>query len=109
MQTLTLEQLRATTAAGGVTGVTLKAQGGVFYVAVTTRAGKAVLVLTRSKEPRGFADPRKAMELLRGVGIATGDFDITQWNPKQGSLRPSRPDAARAMKNAHSARKQQNA
>lgn len=37
MLILTLEQLRATTAAGDVSGVTLKAQGGTFSVAVTTR------------------------------------------------------------------------
>ncbi len=109
MLTLTLEQLRATTAAGGVSGVTLKAQGGAFYVAVTTRAGDAVLVLTRSKEPRSFADPRKAMELLLSVGIAVGAFDATQWNPKQGSIRAGRPDTAEVMKRAHAVARQQGA
>jgi hypothetical protein len=102
MQTLTLEQLRATVGAGGVTGATIKAQGPAFLVEVSTQAGgTAVLVLTRTKEPRRFADPRKAMELLLGVGIAAGAYDVQLWSPGEESIRPGRPDSAAVMKRAH--------
>jgi hypothetical protein len=40
MRVLTLEQFRATVEAGGVLGVTLKAQGGAFYLGVASENGK---------------------------------------------------------------------
>ncbi len=104
MQTLTLEQLRATALAGGVASVTLKAAGGTFLVAVATRSGgDGVLITTRTKEPRRFADPRKAMLLLRAMGIATAQLDISRWNPDETATGTARPDRAVAMKRAHEA------
>src|ERR1700689_3206261 len=104
MQTLTLEQLRATAQAGGVASVTLKAAGGTFLVAVATRSGgDGVLITTRTKEPRHFADPRKAMLLLRAMGIATAQLDISQWNPDETTIGTPRPDRAVALKRAHEA------
>jgi len=45
MQSMTLEQLRATVSAGGVTGITLKGQDGGFFVEIATRSGQdAILV-----------------------------------------------------------------
>jgi hypothetical protein len=69
MQTMTLEQFRAMVDAGGVLSVTLKAQGAGFMVNVETRRGEAVMVRARDKAPRRFVDPRKAMVLLRDLGI----------------------------------------
>jgi len=104
MQTLTLEQLRATARAGGVASVTLKAEGGAFLVTVATRSGgDGLLITTRAKEPRRFADPRKAMLLLREMGIATARFDTSHWHPDKTSTGAPRPDRAVAMKRAHEA------
>ncbi|WP_321959336.1 hypothetical protein [Burkholderia cenocepacia] len=104
MHTLTLEQLRATTDAGGVAGVTLKAQGGAFYVQVDTRTGgEAVLSKARSSEPRGFGNPAQALTLLRGLGLAVGSFDVKDWNPDDKATMRTRPDRAEALKRTHEA------
>lgn len=104
MQTVTLEQLRATTDAGGVLGVTLKAQGSAFFVSIETRRGERLLVTTRRREPRKFIDPRKAMLILREIGIREMRVDGTQWRPEEAELeKTARPDRAVAMKQAHEA------
>lgn len=104
MRTLTLEQFRATVEAGGVLGVNLKAQGGAFYVDVETRRGEAVLVTAREKKPRAFADPRRALLLLRDIGIREARIDTRAWRPEEiDTLRPSRPDRSVAMKEAFDA------
>ena len=57
MQSMTIEQLRAASNAGGVSGVTLKGEGGAFLVQIDTRSGsgavlsKACLLYT-SPSPR---------------------------------------------------------
>jgi hypothetical protein len=104
MHTLTLEQLRATTDAGGVAGVTLKAQGGAFYVQVDTRnGGEAVLTKARSSEPRSFGNPAQALTLLRGLGLLVGSFDVQEWNPEDKAGLRTRPDRAAALRRAHEA------
>ena len=104
MQTLTLDQLRATTQAGGIASVSLTAEGGTFVIAVATRSGEdGLLVKTRTKEPRRFTDLRKAMLLLREIGIATVQVDATRWNPDKAMAGTSRPDRSAAMKRAHEA------
>jgi hypothetical protein len=104
MQALTLEQLRAASQSGGIESITLRAEGGAFVLAVATRSGDhGLLVTTRRKEPRRFADLRKAMLLLRGLGIATARVDTSDWNPEATGTRAARPDRAVAMKRAHEA------
>jgi hypothetical protein len=104
MQNLTLEQLRATAQAGGISSVTLRAEGGSFLISVATRSGgNGLLVTTRAKEPRRFADPRHVMLLLREMGIATAQIDTSNWNPAEGTTGTPRPDRAAAMKRAHEA------
>lgn len=105
MQQLTLEQFRATVESGGVMAVTLKAQGAAFAVqAETRRGGDAVLVDSRRKQPRLFVDPRKAMLLLRDMGIRNAKLDTESWRPEQASLlKVSRPDSSLQMKAAHEA------
>lgn len=104
MQTMTLEQLRATTAAGGVLGVTLKAQGGAFYVNIETRRGEAMFVSTREKKPRKFIDPRKAMLLLREIGLCTMRINAEQWRPEEIEFeKRQRPDSAAMLKKKHQA------
>ena len=52
MQSMTIEQLRAASNAGGVSGVTLKGQGGAFVVQIDTRSGaSAVLSKARRAAP----------------------------------------------------------
>ncbi|MNQ81199.1 hypothetical protein D3C85_962080 [compost metagenome] len=104
MQTLTLEQLRATATAGGVSSVTLKAEGGCFFVSIHTRAGAdAILTKARSCEPRQFARPDKAMALLREMGIEVGQFDVSHWNPEAKAMTSGNEGRARAMRETHAA------
>jgi hypothetical protein len=108
MQLLTLEQLRAAQQAGGVLMVTLYGEGAAFVIQIETRRGPAQLVKARrahtSPEVRRFADPRKALLLLRDLGILEARIDSQQWRPEdQARERVSRPDRAAHLKAAHEA------
>lgn len=104
MQSMTLEQLRATASAGGVVGVTLKGEGGGFFLEIATRSGQdAVLSKARSVEPRRFGNPTSALVVLRGIGIAVAQLDATHWNPDQKDTSQSRQNRAQAMREAHQA------
>ena len=103
MQNLNLEQLKAATAAGGVTGITLRGDGAAFVVSVQTQRDEAILV-TSKKQARRFADPRKALQVLRGVGWSECRIDATQWRPEERDAdRVARPDRSAALKAAHEA------
>jgi hypothetical protein len=103
MQTLNLEQLKATTLAGGVTGITLRGDGAAFVVRVQTQRDEAILVTSR-KQPRRFADPRKALQVLRSTGWNECHIDATQWRPEDRVLeKTARPDRSAALKAAHEA------
>lgn len=105
MQNMTLEQFRATNAAGGVLSVTLKADGAGFEMQIETYRGPAKLVKARDKgETRRFVDPRKALLLLRELGIRKAQIDSEMWRPEEHEFeRKPRPDRAEAMKAAHQA------
>jgi hypothetical protein len=104
MQSMTLEQLRAAASAGGVTGVTLKGQGGGFFVEIATRSGQdAFLVKARTTEPRRFGNPASALIVLRDVGIAVAQIDATDWDPDRKDMTRSRQSRAAAMRGAHQA------
>jgi len=108
MQLLTLEQLRATQEAGGVLTVTLRGDGAAFELQVETRRGLAKLVKARkartAPEVRRFTDPRKALLLLRELGIREAHIEAQQWRPEdQAFERASRPDRAEHLKAAHEA------
>ncbi len=103
MQILNLEQLKAATAAGGVTGITLRGVGAAFVVSVQTQRDEAILV-TSKKQPRRFADPRKALQVLRTCGWTECHMDATQWRPEDHALeKTARPDRSAALKAAHEA------
>jgi hypothetical protein len=105
MQLLTLEQLRVTHEAGGVLSATLLADGSDFELQIETRKGSAKLVKSRAKtEVRRFADPRKALMLLREMGINEAHIDSRHWQPEQSEAqRRTRPDRSSALKAAHAA------
>ena len=104
MRSMTLEQLRATASAGGVVGVTLKGQGGGFFMEIATRSGQdAILSKARSTEPRRFGSPSSALIVLRDIGIAVAQLDATHWNPDQKQVTQSRESRAQAMREAHQA------
>jgi hypothetical protein len=104
MQSMTLEQLRATASAGGVVGVTLRGDGGGFFLQIATRSGQdAVLSKARSVQPRRFGNPTSALIVLRALGIAVAQLDLTQWNPDQKDRSQSRENRAQAMREAHKA------
>ena len=103
MHTMNLEQLKAATLSGGVTDVTLRGDGAAFVVSIQTRSGEAVMVTTR-KQPRRFADPRKALQLLRGIGLNECRINATGWDPQAHALeKVARPDRSAALKAAHEA------
>lgn len=103
MQTLNLEQLKATTLAGGVTGITLRGDGAAFVVSVQTLRDEAILVTSR-KQARRFADPRKALQILRSVGWNECRMDTTGWRPEDSALeKTTRPDRSAALKATHEA------
>ena len=103
MHTLNLEQLKATTLAGGVTGITLRGDGAAFVVSVQTLRDEAILVTSR-KQPRRFADPRKALQVLRSTGWNECHVDASQWRPEDRALeQTTRPDRSIALKAAHEA------
>lgn len=104
MQSMTLEQLRATASAGGVVGVTLKGQGSGFLMKIATRNGQdAFLVKARSTEPRRFGSPNSAMIVLRGLGIDVVQLDATNWDPDKKEVMQNRDNRAQAMREAHEA------
>lgn len=104
MQSMTLEQLRATASAGGVVGVTLKGQGSVFLMEIATRSGQdAFLVKARSTEPRRFGSPNSALMVLRGLGIDVAQLDATNWDPDKKEVTQNRNNRAQAMREAHEA------
>lgn len=104
MESMTIEQLRAANDAGGVSGVTLKGQGGAFLVQIATRSGAtALLAKARSSEPRRFGNPIAALNVLRDVGITIGRFDASAWNPDEKEEAPGNRGRAEAMRNAHEA------
>lgn len=98
-----LEQLKAATQAGGVVGITLRGDGAAFVVNVQTQRGQAVMVTSR-QQPRRFADPRKALQVLRGIGLTDCRIDTAQWRPEDSALeKTARPDRSLALKAAHEA------
>ena len=104
MRSMTLEQLRATANSGGVVGVTLKAQGGGFFMEIATRSGQdAILSKARSTDPRRFGSPSSALVVLRDIGIVVALLDATNWNPDRKEVTQSRESRARAMREAHEA------
>ncbi len=103
MQTMNLEQLKAATLAGGVTGITLRGDGAAFVVNVQTQRGEAIMVTSRL-QPRRFADIRKALQVLRGAGWNECRIDAKHWRPEDRALeKTARPDRSAALKAAHEA------
>lgn len=103
MQHLNLEQLKAATDAGGVIGITLRGDGAAFVVSVQTQRDEGILVTSR-KQPRRFADPRKALQVLRATGWNECRIDTTQWRPEERDTeKVARPDRSAALKAAHEA------
>ena len=101
MHQLTLEQFRTTAATGAVLSVTLRAQGAKFYVQAETRRGEATLITKRGKAPRGFANPIKALALLRELGILESRVETTDWRPEEAEMdKRARPDRAESMPRA---------
>lgn len=104
MQTMTIEQLRAASNAGGVSSVTLKGEGGAFLVQIDTRSGSgAVLAKARSTEPRRFGNPLAALNVLRDIGIMVGQFDASEYNPAEKAHDAGNRGRAAAMRGAHEA------
>ncbi len=104
MQSMTIEQLRAASNAGGVSGVTLKGQGGAFLILIDTLSGAgAFLSKARSAEPRRFGNPMAALNVLRDIGITAGHFDASEYDPADKQQDAGNRGRADAMRDAHEA------
>ena len=78
--------------------VTLRAQGAQFYVQAETRRGDATLITERGNSPRGFANPIKALALLRELGVRESRVETTDWRPEEAEMdKHTRPDWAESM------------
>ncbi len=76
-----------------MTGVTLKGQGGGFFVEIATRSGQTpYYVKARTTEPRRFGNPTSALIVLRDVGIDVIQIDATNWNPDQKDMSRSQAE-----------------
>jgi len=104
MQSMTIEQLRAASNAGGIASVTLKGQDGAFFIHIATRNGSdAVLSKARSIEPRRFSNPLVALNVLRDIGIMVGRFDASAYDPTDNKPDAGNRGRANAMREAHKA------
>lgn len=104
MKTFTLSEARSAAQSGGVLNANLTPIGSTFSIEFETRNGVAVLIATVSKEVRRFANPIKAFEIIRDLGLEGGRFSVAQWRPNDREFeRASRPDRALAMRAAHEA------
>ena len=81
--------------------VTLHTQGATFYVQAETRRGDATLITERGKSPRGFANPIKALALLRELGIRESRVETVDWRSEDAEMdKRTRPDRAESMQRA---------
>ena len=104
MKKFTLSEARSAAQAGGVLNANLKPAGSAFAIEFETLNGMAVLIASVSKEVRHFANPIKAFELIRDLGLEGGRFSLTEWRPNEREFdRASRPDRALALREAHAA------
>jgi len=104
MQSMTIEQLRAASNAGGVSCVTLKGRGSTFLIQIDTLSGaEAVLSKARSTEPRLFGSPQAALNVLRDIGITAGHFDSSEYDPADKKQDAGNRGRADAMREAHEA------
>ena len=61
-------------------------------------------MVTSRHQPRRFAAPRKALQLLRGIGLTDCRIDTAQWRPENSALEKTpRPDRSLALRAAHEA------
>lgn len=87
MQTMTVEQLRTTFHAGGLTAARIVATGKRFHAVADTKGGdRVVLVRHSDTTARAFSDPGTALKLLRDIGFRIITVDMTEWQPEQGAL-----------------------
>lgn len=104
MKTFTLSEARSAAQSGGVLNANLKPTGSTFAIEFETRNGVAVLIASVSKEVRHFANPIKAFEIIRDLGLEGGRFSLAEWRPNEREFdRASRPDRALALREAHEA------
>jgi len=104
MKTFTLSEARSAALSGGVLNANLKPTGSSFAIEFETRNGLAILITSVSKEVRHFANPIKAFEIIRDLGLQGGRFSVADWRPNEREFnRPARPDRALAMREVHEA------
>lgn len=91
MQSMTLEQLRTTHAAGGLVAAQIVGQGQSFVVTADARTGgRVVLVRNSDRQPRMFSDAETALKLLRNIGFVHVAAELSNWRPEQAEITSKR-------------------
>jgi len=87
MQSMTLEQLRTTFHAGGLSAAQVVATGNRFHVVADTKGGDRVVLVRHSDgTARAFSDAGTALKLLREIGFWVVTVNMTEWQATQGTL-----------------------
>jgi len=102
---LPLDQFKTTVNTGGISSVTVKAQGAIFIIeADSQKGGKVLLIKSKGNELREFRDSHKALLLLWELGIREAKIDARNWHPEQiGLEKVRRPDRSKALQAVHAA------
>jgi hypothetical protein len=78
---------REVIAAGGVTGATIEAHAGGFFVRFRLASGGGVtLADKRRKQARRWRDLARAAQYVRELGIARMTLDLDDWQPRQRAI-----------------------
>ena len=91
-QTIKFDSLRELVAAGGVKSTTILGQRGGFAVVANIGMQQRTLG-TRAGEVRMFGRLDTAVKMLRDMGLAQFQVDVTHYEP--GLLRAERPDTTK--------------
>src|SRR5690606_40580993 len=76
---------------GGLTAVTIRAQGNAFFIVADFRSGgQVVLVRYSDRKPRQFVDPGTALKLVRSIGFGSATVDMIDRSEEHTSELQSR-------------------
>jgi len=103
-ETITIGELRAAHATGGVSAVSVVGDAGAFLVKIEGANGRTVyLSKARDPQPRRFMSFTAALSTLLSAGISQGKFDATNWDPDLRIKEPGNRGRSQALREAHAA------
>lgn len=91
--------------AGAITSATASADGDIWTLSILSGETDKIMMAKNSGKPRVWRKLDTLAKYLQTLGLNKFEIDLTNYNPKQKSLR--RPDSAVTLKRTHQARKSQ--